>query len=73
MLPEDNKIHYVSNDRANNKMQEDIASWAKRFDKKQSVTPAKNQKRNAKQWRESFRDGKIQNQNNVALPCGFGV
>jgi len=44
MLPEDNKIHYVSNDLANNKMQEDIASWAKRFDKKQSVTPAKNQK-----------------------------
>ena len=44
MLPEDNKIHYVSNDRANNKMQEDIASWAKRFDKEQSVTPAKNQK-----------------------------
>ncbi|PEI02910.1 hypothetical protein CRM79_06605 [Pantoea agglomerans] len=44
MLPEDDKIHYVSNDRANNKMQEDIASWAKRFDKKQSDTPAKNQK-----------------------------
>lgn len=44
MLPEDNKIHYVSNDRANNKMQEDIASWAKRFNKEQSVTPAKNQK-----------------------------
>ena len=44
MLPEDNKIHYVSNDLANNKMQEDIVSWAKRFDKEQSVTPAKNQK-----------------------------
>jgi len=44
MLPEDDKIHYVSNDRANNKIQEDIASWAKRFDKEQSVTPAKNQK-----------------------------
>lgn len=45
MLPEDNKIHYVSNNSANNKMQEDIASWAKRFDKEQSVTPAKNQKK----------------------------
>ncbi|WP_313698889.1 hypothetical protein [Pantoea sp.] len=44
MLPEENKIYYVSNDRANNKMQEDIASWTKRFDKEQSVTPVKNQK-----------------------------
>lgn len=44
MLPEDNKIHYVSNDRANNKMQEDIASWAKRFNKEQSDTSANNQK-----------------------------
>ncbi|MGJ0478748.1 hypothetical protein [Pantoea agglomerans] len=44
MLPEDNKIHYVSNDRAINKMQEDIASWAKRFDKEQSTAPAINQK-----------------------------
>ena len=44
MLPEDNKIHYVSNDRAINKMQEDIGSWAKRFDKEQSTAPAINQK-----------------------------
>nr|WP_050556833.1 hypothetical protein [Pantoea agglomerans] len=44
MLPEDNNIHYVSNDRASSKMQEDIASWVKRFDKEQSVTPAKNEK-----------------------------
>lgn len=44
MLPEDNKIHYVSNDRAINKMQEDIASWTKRFDKEQSATPAINHK-----------------------------
>jgi len=44
MLPEDNKLHYVSNDRANNKMQEDIANWAKRFDKEQSTASAINQK-----------------------------
>lgn len=44
MLPEDNEIRYVSNDRPNNKMQEDIALWAKRFDKEQSATPAKSPK-----------------------------
>ncbi len=44
ILPEDNKTHYVSNDRTNSKMQEDIANWAKRFGKEQSTNPDKVQK-----------------------------
>lgn len=59
MLPEDNKIHYVSNDRANNKMQEDIASWAKRFDKEQSDTSAKNQKESQSNGEKVFETAKF--------------
>lgn len=32
MMPENNKIHYVTNAPEDNKVQEDIARWAKRFD-----------------------------------------
>ena len=32
MMPENNKIHYVTNAPEGNKVQEDIARWAKRFD-----------------------------------------
>ncbi|WP_442796640.1 hypothetical protein [Pantoea vagans] len=33
-LPEDNKIHYITNAPEGNKIQEDIALWSKRFDNK---------------------------------------
>lgn len=32
MLPEDNKIHYITNAPEGNEIQEDIAHWSKRFD-----------------------------------------
>jgi hypothetical protein len=32
MMPQNNKIHYVTNAPEGNKVQEDIARWSKRFD-----------------------------------------
>lgn len=32
MMPDDNKIHYVTNAPENNTVQEDIANWSERFD-----------------------------------------
>lgn len=59
MLPEDGKIHYVSNDRGSNNMQDDIAKWAKRFDKDESATPDKNQKESQKDGEKVFETQKF--------------
>jgi len=59
MLPEDDKIHYVSNDRASNNMQDDIARWVKRFDKDKSTTPDKNQKDSQKDSEKVFETAKF--------------
>jgi hypothetical protein len=59
ILPVDNKINYISNDRATNKMQEDIAIWAKRFDKKQSVISAINKKEVQKNGEKVFETQKF--------------
>ncbi|MGB8499218.1 MAG: hypothetical protein WCD85_14620 [Pantoea agglomerans] len=59
MLPKDDKIHYLSNDRASNNMQDDIALWAKRFDKDKSTTPDKNQKDSQKDGEKVFETAKF--------------
>jgi len=70
MLPEDDKIHYVSNDRASNNMQDDIAQWAKRFDKDKSATPDKNQKDSQKDGEKFFETAKFKIK--ITLFCAAG-
>lgn len=59
MLPEYDKIYYLSNDRASKNMQDDIAEWAKRFDKDKSATPAKNQKKMQNNGEKVFETAKF--------------
>ncbi|WP_455819998.1 hypothetical protein [Pseudomonas cerasi] len=54
MLPEDGKIHYVSNN-----VQDDIAKWEKRFDKHESAIPDKNQKESQKDREKVFETQKF--------------
>lgn len=59
MLPEDNKLHYITNDNVSNKMQGDIANWARRFDKEISVNHTKGQEESHSNGKRVFETQKF--------------